>query len=60
MLALALTAAGCSTRQAYYAGQSWQRNECNRIVDNVERNRCLGRASMSYDEYRHATGNRTP
>lgn len=44
--------AGCSTEQAYYSGQAWQRNECNRIPDQSERERCLSRLGTSYDEYK--------
>ena len=60
VLAFAFAATGCTAQQAYHAGQSWQRNQCDRIVDNVERNRCLDRSRTSYDEYRRVTGSRTP
>ena len=47
---LAIT--GCTWQQAYSAGQTWQRNACNKLVEQVERERCLGNATMSYDDYR--------
>ena len=43
---------GCTWQQAYSAGQTWQRNSCNRLVEQTERERCLGNASMTYDDYR--------
>jgi hypothetical protein len=46
-----LTAAGCSIEQGYRAGHAWQQNRCNQIVDQAERDRCISRAGMSYDEY---------
>jgi hypothetical protein len=47
-----LAVAGCSWEQAYYATREWQRNECNRRVDAVERERCLAQTTTSYDSYR--------
>ena len=40
-----------SSRQAYDTGQAGQRNECGRITDMQERQRCMGAASTSYDSY---------
>ena len=45
-------ASGCTWQQAYSSAQGWQRNACNRLPDQTERERCLGNATMSYDEYR--------
>jgi hypothetical protein len=47
-----LAAAGCSWEQAYYAAQTWQRNECQRKVDAGERERCLAQTATSYEGYR--------
>jgi hypothetical protein len=52
VIAAALSAPGCSWQQAYSAGQEWQRNACNRLLEQTERERCLGGTSMSYDDYR--------
>ena len=46
----ALTTA-CSSQQTYATGQTWQRNECNKIIDMQERQRCLARANDSYETY---------
>jgi hypothetical protein len=43
---------GCSSQQLYGVGQGWQRNECNRIIDLQERNRCTAGANKSYEEYK--------
>jgi len=54
LLAAMLSAAafGCTTQQAYSAGQGWQRNACDRLPDNGERQRCIERANVRYDTYR--------
>ena len=36
LLAVAQLLAGCSSEQAYSAGQNWQRNQCARIPDRAE------------------------
>jgi hypothetical protein len=46
-------AAGCSTQTLYASGQAWQRNECQKLNDKSERDRCLANASDSYDTYRN-------
>jgi hypothetical protein len=52
-LVMVMTAvSGCSWQQAYSCAQGWQQNQCNRHVEQTERERCLANASMSYDEYR--------
>jgi hypothetical protein len=47
--------AGCTWQHAYSAGQEWQRNACNRLIEATERERCLSSNSMSYDDYRRRT-----
>lgn len=44
---------GCTVQQLYAGGQSWQRNECFRLVDSIQRNQCLSRTWMPYDQYEH-------
>jgi len=57
--AIAIAASGCTTRQTYNAMQAWQRNECNRIVEQSEHERCLARTTTSYEDYQRQTdGNR--
>lgn len=50
---VALAAAtGCTTQQLYTTGQSWQRNQCTRLVDQQERERCMANAGASYETYK--------
>jgi hypothetical protein len=54
LAALALMAIGtssCSSQQAYSTGQAMQRNECNKISDFQDRQRCMEKANMSHDAY---------
>jgi hypothetical protein len=55
LLALAALAAvagtGC-TRSAYRSVQHWHQQECRKIHDAAERQRCLASHDRSYDEYR--------
>ncbi len=48
-------ASACTWQQAYSSGQGWQRNACNRLIEQTERERCLSNASMSYEDYRRQT-----
>ena len=42
----------CSSQQLYGAGQEWQKNECNKIIDMQERNRCMSSTRTSYEDYK--------
>jgi len=50
-----VASSGCTTQQAYSAGQEWQRNQCNRMIDNAERSRCLDQLNTSYADYKRQT-----
>lgn len=52
VLAAAASLAACTAQQLYGAGQSWQRQECHRLPDADQRQRCLASSALSYDEYR--------
>jgi len=52
LLLVVAAVSGCSWQQAYSSAQGWQRNQCNRLVDETERERCLANANMTYEEYR--------
>ena len=57
LLAVALAAvatAGCSNRALYQTVQGWQQQECRRIADAAERQRCMASTAGSYDDYRRA------
>lgn len=54
-----ITGTACTTQQLYNTGQAWQRNECNRIMDQQERSRCLSSTSTSYEAYKRQSGARS-
>ena len=51
LLLAATLGTACSSQQTYATGQTWQRNECNKIIDPTDRQRCIARANESYDNY---------
>lgn len=54
LLVLACTLPGCSSRAVYQTVQGWQQQECRKLPDAAERQRCLGSTAASYDDYRRA------
>jgi len=52
-MAIAVAATGCSSWQQtlYYSGLNWQRNECQQIPDNLNRERCLKQTGTTYEDY---------
>ncbi|MBL8446730.1 MAG: hypothetical protein JNJ44_04870 [Zoogloeaceae bacterium] len=46
---------GCTAQQLYATGQSYQRNQCARLPDQTEREKCLRDASLGYDDYQRET-----
>jgi hypothetical protein len=54
-VAISVAGSGCTAQQAYYAGQTWQRNECSKIADSTERERCMGSTNTSYETYKRQT-----
>ena len=59
LLALVLAASlapGCTSEQVYNAAQGWRRNECYKIGDLAQRERCLKEADRPYGVYRAASG----
>ncbi len=57
-ICLALLVAGCSAEQAYHAGRGWQQNQCMRIADKAEYDRCMAGAGQSYDSYKRESERR--
>jgi hypothetical protein len=49
---IALATVACSSQQLYAVGQGWQRQECNRIQEAQEWQRCMQSTATSFDEYR--------
>ncbi len=52
--------AACSTQTAYLSAQGWQRQQCFRIDDAQQRQRCLKSASTSYEDYQRESGTIRP
>ena len=44
--------AGCSSQQLYIVGQGWQKQECQKLADLSERQRCEKSNAMSYERYK--------
>ena len=54
-LLLAVAAAGgCTSEQIYNSAQGWRRNECYKLADLEQRDRCLAEANRPFDAYRAA------
>jgi hypothetical protein len=52
VLTCSAASSGCTSQQGYASAQSWQRSECNKLLDQSERDRCMANASMPYDDYK--------
>jgi hypothetical protein len=44
--------AGCTQQQLYATGQAYQRNQCQQLLEQGERDRCLSKTNSSYDDYK--------
>ncbi|MFH0789502.1 MAG: hypothetical protein V2B13_18075 [Pseudomonadota bacterium] len=42
---------GCTAKQVYDSAQGLRLNECNKIVNQDERSRCVETANTSYEKY---------
>lgn len=54
LVLLSASLAACSSRAVYQTVQGWQQQECRKLPDAAERQRCLGSTAASYDDYRRA------
>ena len=52
LLALCALLAGCTSREVYDAAGGWRQQECQKLVDEQARARCLESANRDYDTYR--------
>ncbi|MFS8085397.1 MAG: hypothetical protein ACMG6H_07180 [Acidobacteriota bacterium] len=43
---------GCTSPQLYATGQAYQRNQCQHLPEQGERDRCLSKTNTAYDEYK--------
>ena len=53
-LLVALLSAGCTERQLYDSATGWRQSECNKILDQTARAKCLETATRAHDRYRKA------
>ena len=51
----ALFLPACTAEQAYDTAQAYQRNQCGRLPDKAEFDRCMSGASTTYDSYKRQT-----
>jgi hypothetical protein len=47
---------GCTSQQLYATGQAYQRNQCLRLPDQGESERCMGKTNMTYEDYKREAG----
>ena len=47
-----LPLSACTTEQLYGSAQGWERNQCSKIPDKADFDRCMARASTSYESYK--------
>jgi len=47
-----LLLAACSSQQLYNVGQGWQKQECLKLPDIAERQRCEKSTALSYERYK--------
>jgi hypothetical protein len=52
---IAVSLCACTTEQMYGSAQGWQRNQCGRILDKAEFDRCMAEADKPYDTYKRDT-----
>jgi hypothetical protein len=59
MILIALVAASllpaCTAEQAYGTAQAWQRNQCSKLPDKAEFDRCMSSTNTSYESYKRQT-----
>jgi len=54
-IVISFAASACTLQQAYYSGQAWQRNECNNLIDQNQRERCMSKTNTTYEDYKRQT-----
>ncbi len=51
-LLVAMVLSACTTEQAYYTAQGWKRNQCNKLPDKAEFDRCMSNTNAAYESYK--------
>jgi hypothetical protein len=52
LLTCFIACASCSNKELYNASRGWQQNECQKIVENEDRARCMEAATKSFEQYK--------
>jgi len=55
-LLIAMSLLACTAEQAYLSSQAWQRNQCSKIPDKAEFDRCMRDKDTTYEAYKRQTG----
>ena len=56
LMFVAMLFAGCTAERAYTTAQAWQVNQCARLPEKADYDRCVRNADGSYDSYRREAG----
>lgn len=54
-LLIAWAISGCTAQQVYGTGQAWQRNQCSKLPDKADFDRCMSKTNTSYESYKQET-----
>jgi hypothetical protein len=46
---------GCTAQQGYGAAQGWQRNQCTKLPDKTDFDRCMSQTETTYESYKQQT-----
>lgn len=60
VLLIGFILSGCSNKQIYQSNQTSLANECRKIIEDRERERCFDTAKTSYDDYLRQKENKAP
>lgn len=52
LLLIVLSGGACTERQLYDSAAGWRQTECNKILDDTARTKCMETANQDYDRYR--------
>jgi hypothetical protein len=55
LLFAAVLFTACSAKELYGSRQAWQRNECKKLPDKADYDRCMSSAATDYDTYKRET-----
>jgi len=56
LAASTLPLSACTTEQLHGTAQGYERNQCSKIADKVEFDRCMARANTAFESYKRESG----